>query len=913
MLNSSKFIGNILKKIFKKLLWFFVVFWLSFSVLHSNCYADNPTPSSADSTVQETENNVKKDLAEIAYLISTFCYALLWPVLVVVWMALDNSLVYWSFLNLDAILWSVWNIMKNFANFALWFMFLFSVVRNLISPLSASKSYEPKKVVTNTLVAWILIQMSWFLVAVLIDLSTILIYSVWWLPLSMMNMTNSEITSQPLLSYNIQLDQTDKKIEYGIYASYWDRNISECIVESNLPWLSWSYILWRSAKYLNNDKEFYSGYCLYSWMPYKYKEIDRSNVESWFNISLDSGYLVANAEYRANVVDYVKNSVNFSNVSWYIADCSFSSTTMINKDCVCLWYGAINETDPFYAWAIDTESSVRRTVNSLLEQSKWFVGPMITMYSSLLGYQDMVMSGSSWWISNLFNLIVTTFFAIVLFIPVLVFAVVLLMRIWMLWVIIALSPVLILVFVFKIWKDISFLKKFSLPEVLKMIFSPVIVVFAVSLSIIFLSAIQSAKPSRTGEILNNQQLLCSEESSSSTQSVVNESPLLDAFGIHPIPAEEWEDWDINSYSILWITTIKINTKKIDYDLDMFSWFIIMLLSTWIVWFFMKTALSLMWDTLMWKDSIWWKLMWNATELMKNLPVIPLPGGWAVWINAAEEVLHEAINRPLEKMKTNQTEALEKRFPWLTGVKSGDEWESETTTIIQNINNIINENKEATTTEIVWKISSEDKNKFEKLYSGVSLDRVVEWIKASSPDVVAQQLQTYSENKTKKVELPSSAHTNADAYMYTAQQINAQLNWDNSWTKWAESVVRWTVHTMDWIYEVQNTRTAQDPFYELVKYEDGNLAKIDQLEALRNSDKDEDKKSLEHLGKLINNLEKEMVSLNELKAKKERVGKLDEKDQQLFDLLSKYNKDLVDKNIKKYRDFNDGETWSTWTV
>ena len=95
---------------------------------------------------------------------------------------------------------------------------------------------------------------------------------------------------------------------------------------------------------------------------------------------------------------------------------------------------------------------------------------------------------------------------------------------------------------------------------------------------------------------------------------------------------------------------------------------------------------------------------------------------------------------------------------------------------------------------------------------------------------------------------------------------------------------------------------------MVKYEDGNLAKIDQLEALRDSDKDEDKKSLEHLGKLINNLEKEMASLNELKAKKGRGENLDEKDQQLFDLLSKYNAGLVNEKIEKYRDFNDDSVY-----
>lgn len=61
----------------------------------------------------------KTDYMQIVDLLLKVIYVLLWPLLVIAGTALDNSMVYASFLHLDAPLWKFWNIIKNFANFAL--------------------------------------------------------------------------------------------------------------------------------------------------------------------------------------------------------------------------------------------------------------------------------------------------------------------------------------------------------------------------------------------------------------------------------------------------------------------------------------------------------------------------------------------------------------------------------------------------------------------------------------------------------------------------------------------------------------------------------------------------------------------------------------------------------------------------
>jgi hypothetical protein len=61
----------------------------------------------------------KMEFVSIVDLILKMVYIVLWPLLLIAGMAMDNSMVYGSFMNMDAPLWKFWNIIKNFANFAI--------------------------------------------------------------------------------------------------------------------------------------------------------------------------------------------------------------------------------------------------------------------------------------------------------------------------------------------------------------------------------------------------------------------------------------------------------------------------------------------------------------------------------------------------------------------------------------------------------------------------------------------------------------------------------------------------------------------------------------------------------------------------------------------------------------------------
>lgn len=97
---------------------------------------------------------------------------------------MSNDFVYGSFMNLDSFLWQMRNIMKNFANFTIGFLFLFYLIKSMFSKEDTPMTFIKNKILAF-LVAGILIQMSWFLVGATLDISTVATSAIWAFPASM--------------------------------------------------------------------------------------------------------------------------------------------------------------------------------------------------------------------------------------------------------------------------------------------------------------------------------------------------------------------------------------------------------------------------------------------------------------------------------------------------------------------------------------------------------------------------------------------------------------------------------------------------------------------------------------------------------------------------------------------------------
>lgn len=632
MKNTLKFIGNIFKKkMMKRLLWIIILLGVSGMFLANNKVVADPQIE-ASKTTNKTEEDKFKNMSEVNEVftyISNAVYALLWPVLFITWTALDNRLVYWSFLHLDASLWALWNIMKNFANFALWFLVLFAIVRNIFTWPFGGKTWEkrwPISIIKKTLIAGVLIQASWFLVAAVVDLSTILTYSIWWLPITV-SQNNPQQKDQPILwvkaVINTKWPGWNNKMSLQYYNTYWDVNISPCYTTNKIYGLTWTYIVWRKQIRVNAEQKFISSYCTLWWWPYHYKE-----NEDYLNFS------ASNEEYTIGLQEYFEQSPHDpGHYLWLLDECKIIPVDSSKLSESCIWYWFLTKDDAFFKNASEN-NKIKYTLTNILEKSKWFVGPFITIYSSLLNFSDLAEPAS--WSSivwDFLDLIIKLFFAFVLFIPLLVLAIVLVIRIWLLRLIIAASPVLVLLAVFKQelnikWGGEGIMAYFDWAQIVKLVFAPVFIVFAISMSMIFLSA------------LNNR--------------VDKHSWLSD---------EQFEKLLItkneNSFSFLWLMEIELDMERINKWMDMLSWFITMFFATWIMRFFLFFAIRM---TKIW-DKIWKWFQESTQNLVKNLPIIPI--GWSgVGIKAAKEWLDKLWSVVPDRLNRQQTDHLKKRFPWL---------------------------------------------------------------------------------------------------------------------------------------------------------------------------------------------------------------------------------------------------------
>ncbi|MEI7562225.1 MAG: hypothetical protein WCJ39_00425 [bacterium] len=130
----------------------------------------------------------------------------------------------------------------------------------------------------------------------------------------------------------------------------------------------------------------------------------------------------------------------------------------------------------------------------------------MTMYSSLLNFSQISDTSISSLGSVSGEVIIKAGIAVALLIPLLALTVVLIIRIGFLWLVIAVSPLLILSEVFKIKGIKDALDKIglSLSNIVSVIFAPVITVFALSISLVFLSTlIKSFTPSTPNTSVNS--------------------------------------------------------------------------------------------------------------------------------------------------------------------------------------------------------------------------------------------------------------------------------------------------------------------------------------------------------------------------------------------------------------------------
>ena len=492
----------------------------------------------ADGQTQEQKTAEKKleEWEKSLLFVNKTVYVLIYPVLALAWKLVDNSLVYWEVFGFDAVLWKLWNIVKNLANFTLWFIFLFKIFKYLID-----WKEKVKDIILKALIAWIWIQASWFIMATLIDASTILTYWVWWLPITMLK-DSSNFIEQQRTKYNpyvlknvISLDAKNFD-EFYIYQTNilwtweyekeWKFYISECrTITYGDTWYSEDLILAPKIIYYQvstgNFRPTDAKRCHYYGQVYYFSDLSDKivkdekgrfprgeNEEKFQNCWNEKDCTDKQNEYRAILKEVWDNYVKSNTWKTEVATLIANGKILEIWDAHMTWgiFWSVFTDIPVYGedqhrgldvdnkWTGEWDKTTK--LQGILGGDS-YVGVFTALYSSLMErWRNVIPAASNaWMFVKVLNTALSVWFLFAIWIPLIVVAVVFLMRIWILWVAISLSPFIVLLTAFDLFNSkwvgkIKFLEYFKVENLIPIVFSPAVVCFAVSLATVLVTIIQ---------------------------------------------------------------------------------------------------------------------------------------------------------------------------------------------------------------------------------------------------------------------------------------------------------------------------------------------------------------------------------------------------------------------------------------
>lgn len=508
------------------------------------------------------------DLAAILDVVINVLYLILWPVLAITWMALDNSLIYAEAFRMTDMLFKFRRMMVNIS----FILLALSILWELASLLRSWKDIKSvlKGSLLNRILAWILIPASRWILSAIIDLSTLLIYQVWWIPLSLI--------------------ETDDKLDKYILGQAVSMNLSDRQSDSNDDawWYRFSFTfscgdnIYLPCKFENNRLTTEDRKTFINQSKEKYKQEGKEQaIDNWSKFCAISPTQLL----------YIENGLDLS--AW------------------------TNTKNPLVAdsrkkWSEEMVNAKCQTISTLVDSSKSMVWPLYSIYWWLLNFNSLNVTTSArsteaevmlflmkWivWVLLIFPLIALCFMSI--------------SRVAILRVTIVFSPLIIIYYFLNknsklikwvgdgtsfeaFWKFLVF--KPDLEWLIQLIFQPVIVVLALGISVVFLSA--------TNSMLWNE---------------ANEKWLLDAIWIELDTSNNQQTYKIHNNNE---HTIDISLKNFngvyatDIFFDYFSRIIANIFGILIMRWLMKAAL---WSSKMTK-AIWDKVMQFGQDYLATRPI-----------------------------------------------------------------------------------------------------------------------------------------------------------------------------------------------------------------------------------------------------------------------------------------------------
>lgn len=682
--------------------------------------------------------NIFESIKVVLGVILNILYIIIWPILVLAWSTMDNTLIYGGFINLDRPLFTLWNISRTFSN-----MLIVAIIIVEVINMVRGEQIDKKKVIINLIVAGVGINASWFVLGALIDISTVATYGIGALPMttlsqvrqekmpilmihSYLNLGSSE-TDTPAITTNENTgnettesnDFVDSLTSYNdfinnhVYYSRWSIKIPTCEV---YKWYiigaaQYPYVLDKKDKPMDTIN---FGQSCTPWWPTTCTHL---YCALWPTIAVDLKDF--EIKKRELLYDPVKNNLESSianpkreneiNKRMNSEVKKILDQATSNSWCTTFTgsYGIIeaNSIDSLAAVAVGSSksdtgktlcgqtinasassSSFMTIINSdatmqsqwwlyleeLLEKSQWLVWPLVTIYISILDFSNMTSVSDA--MANtttsgvIIEFIMKVAAAICMVIPLIALALVLLMRVGILWAIIAFSPFIVIITVFKDSSVISSIagsteKYTKIGNIMWLIFAPVIPVFALGIGMIIIQTLQL----RMHEWLWQSQSTWSflgvnfQASWREDNNPDNNETCADFRWLSQLCYDTWSDTE--TWSI--------------YN-DLFGWIMINILAIGIMRAIMKASFSASTIT----ADLANKTIDVGKNLLSSIPLVPLPGSGNRRLSASNLLsvpskIGDNINEKIGAMDTAGEKRIEKLISGISGEE--DKEVKETTT------------------------------------------------------------------------------------------------------------------------------------------------------------------------------------------------------------------------------------------
>jgi len=567
-------------------------------------------------------------------------YLLIRPALALAWFALDNSMIYGSFLGLDAPLFLIWNIIKNIANFTLWFMVLFEILKNFFT--TGEQGKKAFDVIKKALIAWVLIQSSWFLMGAMIDVSTIATYSIGGMPLHILDNDNQckDIGTMKMLPVGSRVNftaenQSNNSIDNSFVYYYYVNNadgesksyFSPCELYDGKRVVGQKYRSGAGWIPYNTD-----GYCILPNNMFAYfsggQIAANSDVLDEINASLNDQNALSPVTDDANAhIHYSNNLTEIATLSgWWLNDPEVR-TERADDDLIFNVHGTIISdptNDGPWIHLLNKGPNSAITVfdqapelKDLIDKAEWYVGVLITLYKSILNFVSFNTGSSSVDTFVMFlEALLKIAFGIALLVPLIILAAALLIRIGYIWMFIALSPIIALKIAFTdessikgLWSKIPLLKD-GIGSVLRMVFAPVIITFALSFSLVFMTALITS--------INNTE-------NNPSQCMWTQTQFYESMNV---TLTTWDD--TRTYQIAGIAEVSQSAFGLNVtgaQKDIFGWILINLFGAAIVWLLLLVVIETVFK---WTPVEKWNLSKTAGNMLASVPIIPVPDGAGGW-------------------------------------------------------------------------------------------------------------------------------------------------------------------------------------------------------------------------------------------------------------------------------------------